>query len=633
MQYVTQVTVAHIDRDTRRIVLDFNNNWLSTIQALEQAGVIDLTRDAILDPVYREFFVDRLKETLNAIGNPSVAIAHATVAVTAATGQARRPTRGAASTVSEVLWDAGALYAAPVVRTLAPVHQLLATNGSNLNSSQWSAWDAALSHRLRLIWGPPGTGKSRTLRAIILGALLDAVRSGGNLRVLLTGPTYEAIDNVLAELIDPLTGNSPLAVPGIIIARVRSSFSLPSARVAPAYDVPTQISNANYAALLQRLATQAGITLVAAPPQQAHKLLMEAGGAAAPLFDMIVIDEASQVDVATACLPLAGLAPAGSVVVAGDPKQLPPIHQAEPPLDLDYMVGPIFTYLQQRFNLTPAVLETNYRSCHEIVALAHLADYPRSLTAHSPDLRLNYVAPVSAGASPPPQWPAGLHWCEGWSYLLNRDQRATCFVYPEGRSSQWNEFEAQTIAALCWLLANSLGNQLENERDANGNTLGVTLTPYTPGLFWGRGIGIVTPHRAQQALVVARLQAIFPAPQHDHAAIRAAVDTVERFQGQQRDVMIATFALGDPDAISDEDEFLLSLNRFNVMASRARAKLIVLVSQEVVDHLSSDMDVLRGSALLKSFVDNHCSSQQRMNLGYMRGNSAIAVSGMHRWYG
>jgi len=33
-------------------------------------------------------------------------------------------------------------------------------------------------------------------------------------------------------------------------------------------------------------------------------------------------------------------------------------------------------------------------------------------------------------------------------------------------------------------------------------------------------------------------------------------------------VIIASFALGDPDAIQDEDEFLMSLNRFNVMASR-----------------------------------------------------------------
>ena len=89
--------------------------------------------------------------------------------------------------------------------------------------------------------------------------------------------------------------------------------------------------------------------------------------------------------------------------------------------------------------------------------------------------------------------------------------------------------------------------------------------------------------------------------------IRDAVDTVERFQGQQRDVIVVTFALGDPDQIAEEDEFIHSLNRFNVMASRARAKLIVLVSQQVVDHLASDLDVLRESRLLKSFVETFCN--------------------------
>ena len=70
---------------------------------------------------------------------------------------------------------------------------------------------------------------------------------------------------------------------------------------------------------------------------------------------------------------------------------------------------------------------------------------------------------------------------------------------------------------------------------------------------------------------------------------------------------MVTFALGDPDQIAEEDEFIHSLNRFNVMASRARAKLIVLVSQQVVDHLASDLDVLRESRLLKSFVETFCN--------------------------
>ena len=106
---------------------------------------------------------------------------------------------------------------------------------------------------------------------------------------------------------------------------------------------------------------------------------------------------------------------------------------------------------------------------------------------------------------------------------------------------------------------------------------------------------------------------------------------MELFQGQQRDVMLATFALGDPDAIADEDEFLLSVNRFNVMAFRTRAKLIVSVSQEVVDHLSSDMDVLRGSALLKTFAESFCGQGRPMQLGYIRNGAAQAVDGVFRW--
>src|SRR5688572_13618300 len=160
-----------------------------------------------------------------------------------------------------------------------------------------------------------------------------------------------------------------------------------------------------------------------------------------------------------------------------------------------------------------------------------------------------------------------------------------------------------------------MSSQLANEHDPAGAPIPQSAQPYAPAGFWGAGVGVVTPHRAQQALVISGLQRMFGAaiPQ---SMIRDSVDTVERFQGQQRDVMIATFALGDPDAISDEDEFLLSLNRFNVMASRARAKLIVLVSRQVVDHLSADPEVLRGSALLKTFVETFCASSRAMTLGY-----------------
>jgi superfamily I DNA and/or RNA helicase len=105
---------------------------------------------------------------------------------------------------------------------------------------------------------------------------------------------------------------------------------------------------------------------------------------------------------------------------------------------------------------------------------------------------------------------------------------------------------------------------------------------------------------------------------------------VERYQGQERDVIIASFALGDPDAILREDEFLLSLNRFNVLASRARAKLIVLVTQEIVDHLSGDLDTLRESRLLKLFAQSFCVNARPTTLGHMVQGAARKVSGVVR---
>ncbi len=123
--------------------------------------------------------------------------------------------------------------------------------------------------------------------------------------------------------------------------------------------------------------------------------------------------------------------------------------------------------------------------------------------------------------------------------------------------------------------------------------------------FWKSYVGAVTVHRAQQAAVFTRLCALFP--EDDPLLIRSAVDTVERFQGQQRNLIVCSFSVGDADLIRDEDEFLMDLRRFNVILSRARAKVIVFVTRELLDHLSDDVEVLRESAFLKHFVSQHCT--------------------------
>jgi hypothetical protein len=615
MERVSGVSVAAVDRDNGIVVVDVNQYWLNTVLAAEGAGLISFAHDVMLDPVHQDFLIDRLEETLNAIGSPP--IAQALPAVAQALGGSRRPRAGNPTPAADVLWDGQRLHATQTARVLPAIQQRLIQGGVALNPSQWQAWTASLSRRLQLVWGPPGTGKSSTLRAVLLGAIHEADARGVPARILISGPTYEAIDNVLLQVADDLTRGT-LVLPHVTIARLRSSSRTPSPRVPPAIDIVT--GSPQHQQLTQRLQSNQGLTLVGGTVHQVHRLLAGAGSAVTPLFDLIVLDEASQLDVGTSTLAIAGLANDGSLVVAGDPKQLPPIHQAQPPVGLELFVGPIFTYLEERHRIPPAVLDTNYRSNNTIVSLGQAAGYPPGLIAYSGSLALDLLSPPPTTPTPPPNWPQHLFWTPEWAALLDPAQPCSVFVYDEGRSSQWNPFEADAVASLLWLLSGRLSSQLANERDPTGALKPRSTSPYLAADFWAKGVGVVTPHRAQQALVVSGLQRLF-CPAVSPGMIRDSVDTVERFQGQQRDVMIATFALGDPDAISDEDEFLLSLNRFNVMASRARAKLIVLVSRQVVDHLSADPEVLRGSALLKTYVETFCSHSRPMNLGFVNSQS------------
>ena len=110
-------------------------------------------------------------------------------------------------------------------------------------------------------------------------------------------------------------------------------------------------------------------------------------------------------------------------------------------------------------------------------------------------------------------------------------------------------------------------------------------TQFDDDEFFDRGIGIVTPHKAQKALVVRALIKAFPAA--DRAKVYGAVDTVERFQGGERQTIIVSFAVGDTDVIEGEEAFLLQKERTNVAVSRAQAKCIVLMPQSLAYHLPS----------------------------------------------
>ena len=182
----TQVTIVGLDRTVGLIAVDLPNPpFRGFLDDLQAAGIANFDRDVILDPVHGDFFLKKLLAALRAIGNPPLArnspFAALTQAATTAPTAGRRP-RGANATAhtpaADFIWNVGVQGTTGVARNLSPIRAPLAANGLDLNPTQWQAWEDALSHRARLVWGPPGTGKSRTVRTIIVGAILEAHAAG-----------------------------------------------------------------------------------------------------------------------------------------------------------------------------------------------------------------------------------------------------------------------------------------------------------------------------------------------------------------------------------------------------------------------------------------------------------------------
>lgn len=162
-------------------------------------------------------------------------------------------------------------------------------------------------------------------------------------------------------------------------------------------------------------------------------------------------------------------------------------------------------------------------------------------------------------------------------------------TYPEQPHTLSNPFEAQTVAALTLLYRRSLEAE---------------LGPLTEEDFWGERLGIVTPHRAQMSSIRNILE---NAARMEPTSL-PFVDTVDRFQGQERDLVIASYTVADRDFVGSEAGFILDPRRFNVTLTRARSKFVMLVSDAVVGHLPADAEVARDAAHLQLFAENYCSA-------------------------
>lgn len=90
-------------------------------------------------------------------------------------------------------------------------------------------------------------------------------------------------------------------------------------------------------------------------------------------------------------------------------------------------------------------------------------------------------------------------------------------------------------------------------------------------------IGIVSPYRAQGRTIRTLLAGRFGR----EAARQVVADTVERMQGQERELIILSLATGDEAFLGAIAEFFFQPERLNVSITRAMTKLIIIGPESV----------------------------------------------------
>ncbi|HEU0055446.1 MAG TPA: AAA domain-containing protein, partial [Longimicrobium sp.] len=457
--------------------------------------------------------------------------------------------------------DAAAGWAETVGRAGRPV----------LNREQEEAWRAAFERAVTVIWGPPGTGKTYLLAWTLLGLAAAAKREGRPFRVLVTAVTHRAIVNVLSRLAREVEASG---IPAPLRAvKLKGRGAAPDVELAGG--MVEVIEDEKLTAYLEAADAEGMPLLVGSTVWSLWKRMRAANGGddtkpVHPMFDVVVIDEASQMKVAESLVALSSARRGARVILAGDDRQLAPIVRGSYPED-DPLFGSTFSYHSERFGRV--MLRESRRMSEGLIDYPRRLFYP-GLVAWEPEREIRTLPEVDL--SDPLD--ALL-----WDVFFRPEHAAVLVTYDGYHATARNPLEASLAARLASLARAGLADPETGAR-------------YAAEKFRSHALAILSPHRAQNSAILGELAARgWPREE------MPVVDTVERMQGNEREMVIVSYAVADREYAEREAEFLLDPNRFNVSITRARSKLVVFVSEEILRALPRDERVMTASMAVKGY--------------------------------
>lgn len=428
-----------------------------------------------------------------------------------------------------------------------------------LNPAQVAAGAAAIAtDSLALVQGPPGTGKTRLL-AEVVGLLADK-----GCRIVLTAFTHRAVDHALLAIAERYP-ELPLVKLGR--SRQEDAKRLRAAGVRSA---------SGRRPSLPRTGVVAGTAFALARLPEEER------------FHFTVIDEAGQLPIPHAC---AGMLRAQRWLLFGDHQQLPPVITAQH-RDTE-ATRSVFGHLHHHYSSYAAadgfrcshMLDITWRLNRDLCRVIGDTFYGGQLKSAEPiaDRRMPFQSGGVVGGPP-----AGRY-----DEVLNPEHGAVWLAMQHGHPGPRNAIEAEAVADLVGELVHRHG-----------------VPPSE--------IAVVAPFRAQVREILAAVQTRSLLGGQGGESVRGGaapsglvVDTVERIQGQEREVVLVSLAVGDPAALGGRSGFFFSANRMNVALSRARTKAVLVASERVLEALPMDPEALRVACVFRGM----CARMHRVDGG------------------
>lgn len=272
-------------------------------------------------------------------------------------------------------------------------------------------------------------------------------------------------------------------------------------------------------------------------------------------FDTIIFDEASQI---TVPLALMAMRKGSRFIFVGDHKQLPPVILSQSILEGSSAFSKMITGNDE----VSVLLSKTYRMSPALTKWPSLCYYKGELESKRPPDQSTFSLPIKP---------------ENYLDILS-SEHASIFVKTPGINARSvNVEEAKLIAD-------------------------IILAAVDSGLSVGE-IGVVTPFRSHAKA----LKSCISDKLGLFSSKSIVTDTVERMQGQEREMIIVSLCSSDPQYITAIAEFFFQPERLNVAITRPQTKLII-VGPDVPETLLSGIDDVK---IRKSISDyqsliRHC---------------------------